>query len=319
MTRVIRTHEFGGPEVLKLEEDTLAPPEPGEAQVRHTAIGLNLADAQRRKGTYHGAQPGIMGSEGAGEVTALGDGVDGLAVGDRVAYAGVPGSYCDARNIPAARLVRLPGGIDEQTAAAMMLKGLTVHYLIHWSYAVQPGNTVLIHAAAGGVGLIFCQWARHLGATVIGTVSSDAKAETARAHGCHHALPYDGFQSAVMDLTEGKGCHAVYDSVGPDTIEDSFRCLRPRGTLVSFGAASGPIPPLDVALVRGARFFTRPSLADYGVAPDDLAIGAKRLFEVVESGAVRITVNQTYALADAAQAHRDLEARLTTGSTVLLP
>ena len=319
MARIVRIHEYGGPEVMCFEEDEVGAPGPGEVRLRHTAIGLNLSDVYRRTGAHAMGLPLVLGSEGAGIVEEVGSGVTGVTAGDRVGYASVPGSYCSEKLIAADRLIVLPDAIDERTAAAMMLKGLTVHYLIYWSYEVKPGDTVLIHAATGGVGLIFCQWAKHLGATVIGTVGTPEKGEIARAHGCDHALPYDGFAAAVMDLTGGAGCHAVYDSVGKDTIVDSFRCVRPRGVLASFGQASGTYSGFDPDLVRGSRFFTRPSLPDYVADRADLSTGAERLLEMVGKGIVRIEVNQTYELADAAQAHRDLEARRTTGSTVLLP
>ena len=319
MAQIMRIHEYGGPEVMHLEEAAVGSPGPGEVRLRHTAIGLNLSDVYRRTGAHLMPLPLVLGSEGAGVVEEVGDGVSDLKPGDRVVYASVPGSYCSEKLIAADRMVKLPDAIDDRTAAAMMLKGLTVDYLIHRSYAVKAGDTVLIHAAAGGVGLIFCQWARHLGATVIGTVGNDEKAALARDHGCDHALPYSGFAAAVMDITGGQGCHAVYDSVGRDTIEDSFRCLRPHGVLASFGQASGEYTAFDLSLVRGSRFFTRASLPDFIRTRDELMAGAGRLFDVVGKGIVRIEVNQTYPLADAAQAHRDLEARRTTGSTVILP
>jgi len=311
---------FGGPEVMSFEDIDVGEPASGEVVLRHTAIGLNMADCYRRKGVYKIALPAILGIEGAGVVEAVGANVSGLKSGDRVAYGGSLGSYARHRRIAADKIVALPSSITDEAAAAMMLKGLTVHYLIHWTYAVKPGDVVLFHAAAGGVGLIFCQWARHLGATVIGTVSTPEKAELAKAHGCHHVLPYQGFAAKVSEITGGKGCAAVYDAVGKDTIIDSIACLRPRGVLANFGAASGPVPPIDTALLQPrSLFFTRPGLGDHTATRADLETGTKRLFDLVERGIVKIEVNQTFALKDAAAAHRALEGRKTTGSTVLIP
>jgi NADPH2:quinone reductase len=332
--KTVRFHATGGPEVLEVADVELPPPGPGEVQVNHGAIGLNFIDCYFRSGLYPvdafakqgggGALPFVPGMEGAGTVAALGEGVDTLAVGDRVAYGlPPPGAYAAARTYRADRLVRLPDSIDDSTAAAMMLKGLTVYCLLHRTYRVQRGDVIVWHAAAGGVGLIACQWARHLGATVIGTVGSDAKAEIARAHGCEYPLVLgrDDVVATVRDLTGGEGVPAVYDSVGRTTFDDSLRCVRRLGTLAVFGTASGPIPPFDVSRLQwqGSAFLTRAGMFNYIRTPAELAEAAAALLEVVANGAVRIAVNQTYALADAATAHADLEGRRTTGSTVLLP
>ena len=313
MTKALVVHEYGGPEVLRLEDIEVGDPGPGQIRMRHTAIGLNMSDTYRRRGVYPLKLPVIVGSEGAGVVTALGPDVDGLAVGERIAYAGPLGGYAEERLIAADKVVRLPEAIDDRSAAAMMLKGLTVHYLLHWTYPVQRGDTVLIHAAAGGVGLIFCQWAKHLGATVIGTVGSHAKAAIAQAHGCDHPIVYTerNFREAVMEITGGKGVHAVLDSIA---------CARPRGVIAGFGQASGPFPMLDTGVLQqGSKFVTRPGLAEHTATREMIETGAGRLFEAVGSGAVRIVVNQVYPLAEAARAHADLEGRKTTGSTVLIP
>ncbi len=322
MTEALVVHEYGGPEAMRLEDVEVGAPGPGQIRMRHTAIGLNLSDTYRRRGVYPLALPAIVGSEGAGVVSEVGAGVEGLAVGERIAYAGPLGAYAAERLIAADKVVRLPDGVDDRIAAAMMLKGLTAHYLLHWTYPVRRGDTVLIHAAAGGVGLIFCQWAKHLGATVIGTVGSAAKASIAEAHGCDHPIVYTerNFREAVMEITGGAGVHAVYDSIGADTIEASIACARPRGVIAGFGQASGPFPPLDTGLLaRGSKFLTRPGLADHTATREMIETGAGRLFEAVGAGAVRINVNQVYSLADAARAHADLEGRRTTGSTVLIP
>lgn len=311
---------FGAPEVLQYEDIDVGEPGQGEILLRHTAVGLNMSDCYRRRGVYNTPLPAILGIEGSGVVEAVGPGVSGVRAGERVAYGGGLGSYCHHRRIAADKVVALPPSISDRTAAAMMLKGLTVHYLLHWTYPVQPGDFVLFHAAAGGVGLIFCQWARHIGATVIGTVSTPEKAELARAHGCHHVLPYQGFAARVKEITGGKGCAAVYDAVGKDTILDSLQCLRPRGVLANFGAASGPVPPIDTALLQPkSLFFTRPGLGDHTATRADLETGAMRLFDLVERGIVKIEVNQSFPLKNTAAAHRALEGRKTTGSTVLLP
>ena len=312
-------HQHGGPEELRWEQYDLPEPGPGQVLLRHTAVGLNYIDVYQRTGLYPQAMPFVPGSEGAGVVEALGEGVTAVAVGERVAYAGPIGAYCQHRLIAADRLVRLPDAIDDRTAAAMMLQGMTVQYLVRRSYKVQPGDTILAHAAAGGVGLILCQWAHALGATVIGTVSTPAKAELARAHGCHHPLVLGetDFVARTLELT-GEGVPVAYDSVGRDTFHRSLACLRPTGTLVLFGQSSGAVEPIDPnILVRGSFFLTRPTLATFVAKRADLEAMATDLFATVASGAVRITVNQSYPLADAARAHADLEARRTTGSTVL--
>jgi NADPH2:quinone reductase len=324
MTHAIRFHQTGGPDVLRWEKVSLGGTAPGEATVRHEAVGLNFIDIYHRTGLYPLPLPSGIGLEGAGLVMEVGSGVTDLKVGDRVAYAGGPvGSYAEMRNIPADRLVRLPDAIDFKTAAAMMLQGLTAQYLLRRTYRVQPGDTLLIHAAAGGVGLIVCQWAKALGANVIGTVSSDEKAVLAKSHGCDHPIIYtrENFAQRVREITNGEGVSVVYDSIGKDTFFGSLDCLRPLGTMVTFGNASGPVPPLDLLELskRGSLFVTRPSLMAYTAKRSDLLAMATELFEVVISGKVKIEVNQTYPLKDAAQAQIDLAARRTTGSTVLLP
>ncbi len=323
MPHAIRVHSYGGPEEMRWESVDVPPPGPGEVTLRHKAVGLNYIDVYHRTGLY--PQPNLPftpGSEGAGEVVALGEGVSGLSVGDRVAYAGPIGSYAEERNIPADRVVTLPPGIDDQTAAAMMLQGMTTRYLLRKTYNVGPDTVMLFHAAAGGVGLIACQWASALGATIIGTVGSAEKGELARAHGCTHVINYreEDFVARVRDITGGELCDVVYDSVGKDTYPGSLDCLKPRGLWVSFGNASGKVPPVDIGILaaKGSLFLTRPSLAAYIAKRDELEETATDLFEMVTSGKVKINVNQTYRLSEAAQAHRDLEARKTTGSTVLL-
>jgi NADPH2:quinone reductase len=324
MSFAIRIHQTGGPEVLRWEEVTVGDPAPGEAQVRHEAVGLNYVDTYHRSGLYPLPLPSGLGSEAAGVVEAVGSGVTDFKPGDRVAYAGGPlGAYSQVRCLPAHRLLKLPDNLSFQTGAAMMLQGLTTAYLLRRTYPVQPGDVVLIHAAAGGVGLIACQWAKALGATVIGTVSTEAKAELARQHGCDHIIFYarEDVAKRVRELTGGEGVPVVYDGVGRDTFAGSIDSLRIRGVMVAFGNASGPVAPFDPLLLsqKGSLFFTRPTLGHYTASRDELlALGAE-LFDVVTSGKVRIEVNQTYALADATNAHRDLEARKTTGSTILLP
>ena len=324
MPHAIRIHQAGGPEVLRWEEVLVPAPAAGEATIRHAAVGLNFIDVYHRTGLYPQIMPAGLGLEGAGVVEALGDGVTDLQVGDRVAYAGGPvGAYAEVRNIPAHRLLKLPDTISFETAAAMMLQGLTAAYLLRKTYRVQPGDAVLIHAAAGGVGLIACQWAKALGATVIGTVGSAAKGELAKAHGCDHVIDYssENFSQRVREITGGEGVAVVYDGVGKDTFIGSLDSLRPMGMMVAYGNASGPVPPLDLLLLsqKGSLFVTRPTLMNYTAKRADLeALGAE-LFEMVGSGRVRIEVNQRYALKDAELAHRDLEARRTTGSTILLP
>ena len=324
MSRAIRIHQTGDPEVLSWEEVDVPAPAAGEATVRQHAVGLNFIDTYHRTGLYPLPLPAGIGLEGAGVVEAVGAGVTEVRVGDRVAYAGGPvGAYAEVRNIPAHRLLRLPDTIAFATAAAMMLQGLTAAYLLRRTYRVQAGDAVLIHAAAGGVGLIACQWAKALGATVIGTVGSPAKAELAKAHGCDHVINYstENFTQRVREITAGEGVPVVYDGVGKDTFMGSLDSLRPLGMMVSYGNASGPVPPLDLLLLsqKGSLFVTRPTIMSYTAKRADLeALGAE-LFDVVASGKVRIEVNQTYPLKEAAQAHRDLEARKTTGSTILLP
>ncbi len=323
MTYAVRIHETGGPEVLRWETVDVPDPGPGEAVIRQTVAGLNFIDVYFRTGLYPAPSfPATIGNEGAGVVEAVGDGVTEVAVGDRVSYCMSLGSYAQRRIIASKQLVKIPDGISAEQAAAVMLKGCTVQYLIRRTHAVQPGETVLFHAAAGGCGLIACQWLKHLGATVIGTVGSREKAELARAHGCDHPIVYteESFVDRVKELTGGKGVPVVYDSVGKDTFSDSLRCLQPRGLMVSFGNASGAVEPFAPAILagKGSLFLTRPTLATYTATRRELEETTAELFDVVGSGAVRIEVNQKYALQNAAQAHRDLEARKTTGSTVLL-
>lgn len=324
MSMAIRIHSNGGPEVLSWDEIDVPSPARGEVQVKHHAVGLNFIDVYHRTGLYPLPLPSGIGLEAAGEVVAVGDEVSDLRIGDRVAYAGGPvGAYAQLRNLPADRVVSLPDAISFETGAAMMLQGLTSQYLLRRTYRVQPGDTILVHAAAGGVGLILCQWAKALGATVIGTVGSDDKAKLAQAHGCDHTIVYtrERFAEQVKVLTQGAGVAVVYDSIGKDTFSDSLTCLRPLGTMVSFGNATGPVAPFDISTLArlGSLFVTRPTLATYTAKRSDLLAMSSELFEVVQNGAVKIEIRQRYALAEAAQAHRDLEARRTTGSTILLP
>ena len=325
MTGVIRVHEIGGPEVLRYEQVELGEPGRGQALVRQTAVGLNFIDVYFRTGLYPPpGLPFVPGLEGAGVVEAVGEGVSEVAVGQRVAYAAPPmGAYAERRLMAADRLVTIPDGVTDEQAAAMMLKGMTAHYLLRRTFRVQPGQTILFHAAAGGVGLIACQWAKHLGATVIGTVGSEAKADLARAHGCDHPIRYDreDLVARVRELTGGKGVPVVYDSVGQATFERSLDCLAPLGMMVTFGQSSGKIPPLDTAILsqKGSLYLTRPTLMTYTAARADLVTAASELFDVVRQGAVQILVNQHFPLRAAAEAHRALEGRQTTGSTVLLP
>jgi len=325
MVKAIRIHQLGGPEALAWDEVEVGAPGPGQVRLKQTAVGLNYIDVYHRTGLYPvPALPSTIGLEAAGVVEEVGEGVADLAVGDRVAYASPPiGAYAEARLMPADRLVKLPEQIDERRAAAMMLQGMTVQYLVRRTYRVQPGETVLFHAAAGGVGLIACQWLSRLGATVIGTVGSKEKAALARAHGCHHTIDYreEDFVARVKEITDGDGVPVVYDSVGKDTFEGSLNCLRPFGLMVSFGNASGPVPPIDLGKLAalGSLYITRPTLMTYNARRADLENSAAELFDAVLTGAVKIEVNQTYPLAEAAQAHRDLEARKTTGSTILIP
>ena len=322
MSIAIRFHEYGGPEVLKCEELDPGAPAPHEVQVRHTAIGVNYIDVYERTGLYPVTLPSGLGAEAAGVVTAAGRAVRGLRVGARVAYVeATPGSYSELRNVSAERVVALPRSISDEQAAAIMLKGLTAYYLIRRTFRVKRGDTVLAHAAAGGVGLILCQWARALGATVIGVVGSEAKAELARRHGCRHVLisGRDELARSVRALTRGAGVAVVYDAVGKDTFRESLDCLRPLGMMVSYGNASGPVPPLAPLELskRGSLFLTRPTLFHYLVTRAQFAAGARELFAVVRSRKVRVRIGQRYPLRAAAEAHRDLEARRTTGSTVL--
>jgi NADPH2:quinone reductase len=325
MPHAIRFHETGGPEVLRWEDVAVPAPQPNEATVRHHAVGLNFIDIYYRSGRYPIPQmPSGLGIEGAGVVEAVGSAVTEVKVGDRVAYAGGPlGAYAEVRNMPADRLVKLPDAIDFKTGAAMMLQGMTAQYLLRRTYRVQAGDTILIQAAAGGVGLIVCQWAKALGATVIGTVSSDAKAALAQAHGCDHPIVYtrEDFVARVREITGGEGVPVVYDSVGADTFGKSLDCLRPLGMMVTFGQSAGPVAPVDTQELskRGSLFLTRPTLFTYVAKRADLVQTAHELFDVVTAGKVKVEVNQSYALKDAAQAHIDLAARRTTGSTVLLP
>jgi NADPH2:quinone reductase len=325
MVKAIRIHQNGGPDVLTYEDVEIGKPGKGEVLVRHTAIGLNFIDVYFRSGLYpapHGL-PLTPGGEAAGEVLETGEGVDWLKPGDRVAYTTPVGAYADQRVINAGLLVKVPEGVSDEEAAAMMLKGMTAEYLLRRTFPVKPGDTVLYHAAAGGVGLIFGQWARSLGVTLIGTVGSAEKAEIAKAHGYEHVINYreEDFAARVAEITHGRKCDVVYDSVGKDTFEGSLDCLRVRGMFVSFGQSSGPIPPFNMAILsqKGSLFATRPTLFQYISKREELEASAKALFEVVKAGTVKIVINQRYALADAAQAHSDLEARKTTGTTVLIP
>ena len=321
MTKAIRIHTHGGPEVMKYEDVPTPEPGPGEALIRHHAVGLNYIDVYFRTGLYKApAMPLTIGQEGAGTVTAVGAGVTLVKPGDRVAYAGSIGGYSSDRVIPADRLVKLPDAISFETGAAMMLQGMTAQYLLRRTYQVKAGETIVVHAAAGGVGLILCQWAKHLGVHVIGTVSSEEKAALAKAHGCEYPVIYtrEDFVARVQEITKGAKLPVVYDSVGADTFTKSLDCLAPMGMMVLFGAASGPVAPFDLNLLaqKGSLFVTRPSLMAYTAKREDLLESARELFEVVGSGAVKINVNQTYPLREAAQAQTDLEGRRTTGSTV---
>jgi NADPH2:quinone reductase len=324
MTHAIRVHEYGGPDVLKWEEVKVGEPGPGEVRIKQTAIGLNFIDIYLRTGLYpQPSFPFIPGMEGAGIVTAVGEGVRDLKVGRRVAYAGPAGAYAEERLIAADRVVKIPSEVSDETAAAIMLKGMTAQYLLRRTYKVERDTTLLFHAAAGGVGLIACQWAHSLGATVIGTVGSAGKALIARAHGCDHVINIreEDLVAKVKDYTKGKGVDVVYDSIGKETFPASLDCLKPLGTWVSFGQSSGPVPEFKITLLsqKGSLFATRPSLNDYTRSRKDLVATANDLFEVIGESKVKIAVNQTYPLVEAARAHHDLESRLTTGSTVLLP
>ena len=323
MAKAVRFHNTGGPEVLQLEDVTVPEPGPGQVRIRHSAIGVNFIDTYQRSGLYPLPLPSGAGNEGAGKVDTVGPGVTQLKADDRVAYTNQIGAYSEARLAPAERLVKVPEGISDEQAASMMLKGMTVWYLIHRTYAVKPGDTVLWHAVAGGVGLIACQWLKALGATVIGTVGTDEKAAIAKSHGCDHAIVYtrDNFAARVKELTGGKGVPVVYDSVGKTTWEGSLDCLRPLGMMVSFGNASGAVAPVNIGVLaqKGSLYLTRPTLITYIAARADLEAAANALFGVVRSGKVKIEISARYKLADAQQAHRDLESRKTTGSVILLP
>jgi NADPH2:quinone reductase len=323
MHKAIRFHKVGGPEVLQWEDVEGVDPGPGEVRIRHEAVGVNFVDIYQRSGLYTVPLPAIAGNEGAGVVEAIGAGVTEVNVGDRVVYAGRIGSYCEVRTIAADRLCALPDDLTFEQGAAMMLKGLTVYYLIRRTYRVQPGDTVVFHAAAGGVGGIACQWLKSLGVRVIGTAGSIDKCAMVLQHGADFCINYrtENIVERVQEITDGKGVPVVYDSVGKDTFEASLKCLRPFGLLVSFGNASGPVPPVDLGLLaqHGSLYITRPTLATYIAQRSDLETAAKELFDMVLSGNVKIDVNQRYHLKDAAQAHYDLEARNTTGSSILLP
>ncbi|RWI21818.1 MAG: quinone oxidoreductase [Mesorhizobium sp.] len=325
MSKAIRIHAHGGPEVLTYEEADPGQPGAGQILIRHTAIGLNFIDIYHRSGLYPppGGFPLVPGGEAAGVVLAVGAGVDWLQPGDRIAYAVNVGGYSEERVIAADRVVKVPNGISDEQAAAMMLKGMTAEYLLRRTFKVKAGDTILYHAAAGGVGLILGQWAKHLGATVIGTASSVDKVELAKAHGFDHVINYkeQDFVAGVAAITGGKKCDVVYDSVGNDTFPASLDCLRPLGMFVSFGQSSGPIPPFPMSLLaqKGSLYATRPTIFVYNAKREDLVASAQALFEVVLSGAVEIKINQRYALKDAAQAQSDLEGRKTTGTTILIP
>lgn len=325
MAQAIMVRSLGGPEVLKIEGVTLSAPGPGEVQIRQVAVGVNFIDVYFRTGLYKSAEgvPFIPGKEGAGIVTAVGDNVSTFAVGDRVAYASSDGAYASERNIEISQLVKVPDGITLETAAAMMLKGMTAEYLLNQTFKVGPETTLLFHAAAGGVGLIAGQWAKALGATVIGTAGSQDKIDLALAHGYDHVINYrtDNFVSAVKEITGGKGVDVVYDSVGKDTYPASLDCIKPRGLWVSFGNSSGPVEGVNIGILaqKGSLFATRPTLFAYVSTRSALEACANSLFDVVQSSKVRININQTYALADASQAHADLEARKTSGTTLLIP
>ena len=322
MTRAIRIHKTRGPEVLQWEEISVGDPGPGQVRLQQTACGLNYIDVYGRSGLYPvGELPAVLGMEGVGKIESIGAGVEGFAIGDRVAYPMTLGAYAEARLIDASKLVKLPDNISDETAAAMMLKGLTAHYLLHRTYPVKPGDSILVYAAAGGVGLILCQWANHLGANVIGCVGSEEKARLARANGCHHTIMYrdENIPERVRELTDGVGVAAAYDSIGKATFHASLDSLRPFGVLATYGNASGPTEPFDPKILagKGSLYVTRPTLATHISTRELLQEGAQRLFKAVTDGIVKINVNQTFALADCAEAHRQLEARETTGSTIL--
>lgn len=324
MINAVLVHQTGGPEVMQYEQIDIGAPGPGEAKVRHEAIGLNFIDVYFRRGLYKADRmPFTPGNEGAGIVVSVGEGVDNLAVGDRVAYASTPGSYADERIMPAERLVKVPDNVELKTAAAMMLKGMTAQYLLRHTFRVGPEHTILFHAAAGGVGLIAGQWAKHLGATVIGTAGSEEKVALAKAHGYDHVINYrtENFVERVKELTQGEGVDVVYDSVGRDTYMGSLDVLKPLGMFACFGQSSGTIPPFDLNILaqKGSLFATRPTLLNYVAKRDALERTAQELFDVVASGVVKIEINQTYALKDVRKAHEDLEGRKTTGASIILP
>ena len=322
MVHAVRIHETGGPEVLKWEQVEVGTPGPGEVRLRQRAIGANFIDIYHRSGLYKlSSLPAVLGMEGAGEVVAVGSGVDELKPGDRVGYQGVLGGYAEERLIAADRLVKLPESIPYETAAAMMLRGMTVRLLLRETYRVGPETVLLFHAAAGGIGLIACQWAKALGATLIGTAGSDEKCKLALEHGATHAINYkrEDFLARVREITGGKGVDVVYDSIGKDTFDRSLDCLKPRGMMVVFGNSSGPVPPFELTKLKGTLYLTRPSVTVYTADRADLLANAADLFDMVGRGLIKINVNHTYALKDVAQAHRDLEARATTGSMALIP
>jgi len=324
MVKAIQVHQYGGPEVLSYADVEVAPPGPGEVRVRHNAIGVNYIDTYFRSGQYQAPSlPFTPGNEGAGVVVAVGEGVTGFQPGERVAYAGALGGYAEERNIPAQFLVKITDDVSDETAAAMMLKGLTAQYLLRRTYRVEPGFTILFHAAAGGVGLIACQWAKHLGCTVIGTVGSEEKADLARQNGCDHVILYrqEDFAARVKEITGGAGCEVVYDGVGRDTFPASLDCLKPFGMFVSFGASSGPIEAFNMAILsqKGSLYATRPTLFTHISRRETLDAMAADLFQAVASGAVKIPVHHRAKLSEAAAVHRALEGRQTTGATVMTP
>ena len=323
MAKAVRYHQQGGPEVLQIDDVAVGDPGPGQVRIRHTAIGVNFVDTYQRSGLYPMQLPAVAGNEGAGVIEAVGKGVKDLKKGDRVCYTGIPGSYCEERLVPAERMVKLPKGISEEQAASMLLKGLTVHYLIFTTYKAKKGDTVLWHAAAGGVGLIACQWLKKLGVTIIGTVGSEEKAKLAKAHGCTHVINYstENFVERVKEITKGRKLPVIYDAVGKTTWEGSLDCLQPRGLMVSFGNASGAVPPVNLGILstKGSLYVTRPTLATHIASRADLVKRSKDLFEAVKSKKVKIETTARYKLADAANAHRDLEGRKTTGSVILVP
>jgi NADPH2:quinone reductase len=323
MAKAIRFHKQGGPEVLQVDDVPVGDPGPGQVRIRHTAIGVNFVDTYQRSGLYPMQTPAIAGNEGAGVVEAVGKGVKDLKAGDRICYTGLPGSYCESRLVPAERVVKIPKGISDEQAASMLLKGMTVHYLIFSTYKVKKGETVLWHAAAGGVGLIAGQWLKKLGVTAIGTVGSEEKAKLAKAHGYKHVINYstENFVDKVKEITKGKKLPVVYDAVGKSTWDGSLECLQPRGLMVSFGNASGAVPPVNLGILstKGSLYVTRPTLNTYAASRADLVKRSSDLFNVVKSGKVKIETTARYKLEDAANAHRDLESRKTTGSVILVP